>query len=407
MLLVAVLLVNLVPVNVYATPDATEDIVDNNDVTIEGINGFGNLLSEDLQQYRSRSAAVESAYAEGYTVTDLVIELNSATVTYESMEEVLLIVALYTEDGRQLLQSAETLVQPEESMVALTFEGEMPQYFYATAYMVDVYDLSPLCPAYETPMYTKEMQELLASTVDDYDADRVLNLDDDDTTNFAVYADATVVIEAVDGTNEVVSADDESASYVIENADEQITGLREGQVFVYPYTETELLIVKVKNISVSGTTVTITGDELEMEEVFSYVKIENEGDTSDMVVNEGTGDEDITYVGIANDSDVTYSSEKFGTFEDKIEKGISHEFNIQKTIAGKSDGASVSISGTIKMSFDVEFEYYISLKKQFMNFKADIGSGINIGADGSVTGVVLEFPDIAFTVAGVSIGFEP
>ena len=69
---------------------------------------------------------------------------------------------------------------------------------------MDTYDLSPLCAAYDTPMYTREMQELLESTVDDYDSDRVLNLDEDETTNFAVYADDTIVIEGGTDVNTVI-----------------------------------------------------------------------------------------------------------------------------------------------------------------------------------------------------------
>ena len=32
----------------------------------------------------------------------------------------------------------------------------------------------PLCVDYDTPMYTQEMQELMASTIHDYDPEKVL-----------------------------------------------------------------------------------------------------------------------------------------------------------------------------------------------------------------------------------------
>ena len=159
-LLVVVCVINLVPIEVFAEPDTNESAIDSGDVNIEGTNSFGNLLSEELTEYQLDN---EENYQEGYTITDLVIEDSSATINYDSMEEALLVVALYTEDGLQILQSSETLIQPEESTAVVNFEGEMPEYFLASAYMVDTYDFSPLCTAYETPMYTKEMQELLAS----------------------------------------------------------------------------------------------------------------------------------------------------------------------------------------------------------------------------------------------------
>ena len=92
-------------------------------------------------------------------------------------------------------------------------------------------------------MYTRDMQELLASTVDDYDPDRVLNLDSDKTTNFAVYGEDTIVIDYVPGVNTVSAIDDESRTYVINNADDQIKALQPGDVLAYPFAVNDILIV--------------------------------------------------------------------------------------------------------------------------------------------------------------------
>ena len=70
-------------------------------------------------------------------------------------------------------------------------------------------------------------------------------------------AENTIVIEAQAGVNNVASVDDENFTYVIENADESITSLVEGDVFVYLYGKNEILIVKVASIQVNGNTVTI------------------------------------------------------------------------------------------------------------------------------------------------------
>jgi hypothetical protein len=43
-------------------------------------------------------------------------------------------------------------------------------------------------------------------------------MDEDETTNFAVYAETTKIIEYVESVNTVVSVNDETATYVIENA---------------------------------------------------------------------------------------------------------------------------------------------------------------------------------------------
>ena len=260
LLVLGIILGVLVPAAQAAPVEETAS-VDTDNVTIEGTNGFGNLLSQEITENQAESKAEEADYPGGYTVTNLEIEGNTATVTYDTMEEATLVVALYTEDGMQMLTSTTATVSPDATEAELIFEGNMPEYFMASAYLLDQYDYSPLCASYDTPMYTREMQELLASTVDDYAPEKVLNLDEDETTNFAVYADSTIVIEPVKGKNTVESIDDENAVYVIKNADAQITSLTEGSVFVYPYAENEILIIKVASISLDGTTATITGAE--------------------------------------------------------------------------------------------------------------------------------------------------
>lgn len=404
--LVLALMIGAMPTSVLAAEDPAVDnsvaSVDNGNLTIEGSNGFGNLLSEEITE--QQEAASEGASC-GYTVTALEIEGNVATVTYDSLEEATLVVALYTEDGLQMLLSGTTTVLPEEITATVTLEGDMPQYFLASAYLLDSYDMSPLCPSYDTPLYTKEMQELLASTVDDYDADRVLNLDGDNTTNFAVYAEDTIVIEPVDGVNTVVSVDDDTLTYVIKNADSAITGLKVGDVFAYPYEDGEILIVKVDAITADGTTATITGEELGMEEVFTQVKIEAMGTNEILTVDESTGDEGITYRGMMEtEPAVTPSlrSARSAANEGDMTGKLSLGFGIDKEIG------SNKFEGSLKLDISVKFSYYISTTRQYVEFSADVNTAVAIEVSGKVSFPVCKLPSMGFSpVPGVYIGFEP
>ncbi len=57
---------------------------------------------------------------------------------------------------------------------------EMPQYFLVKAFLVDE-TMAPLCSVYQSELYTKEMQEFLTKTTDDFEQNNVLNLDEDKT----------------------------------------------------------------------------------------------------------------------------------------------------------------------------------------------------------------------------------
>ena len=283
LLLVLGILLGVLAPGVQATPSEETAMVDTDAVTIEGTNGFGNLLSHEIAESQEEAEVADTEYSDGYTVTDLVIEGSTAKVTYDTMEEAMLVVALYTEDGMQLINSAKTAVTPDSTEATINFEGDMPEFFMASAYLLDTYDFSPLCAAYDTPIYTREMQELLNSTVDDYDPDRVLNLDEDETTNFAVYTEDVIRVDEAEGVNQITTCDEDRLLYVIENADETFTALQPGDVVSYSYGEGELLLAKVASITVSGTTVTIIGDSgMELEDVFDYIKLDILADNSDL-----------------------------------------------------------------------------------------------------------------------------
>jgi len=399
--LLLALLVGIVPTTVLATESTAS--VQTGQTTIEGTNSFGSLLSEDIKNQQNEDAENQSG---GYNVNGLTIENGIAKIEYSTLEKAVLVVALYSEDGVQLLLSGNTIVDPEGTEAFVELEGEIPDYFMATAYLLDTYDYSPLCTSYDTPMYTKEMQELLASTTDDYDADKILNLDADKTTNFAVYADTTIVLEYIEGVNTVVMADDETATYVIENADDNITKLKAGDILAYAYGENQILIVKISSINVAGTTVTINGADVEMEEVFSHVKLETTGDASDVTVDESTAEDGVIYEGLSSEGPQTYSLRAV-----EGESGWKHYLNfklVDKKLKDETENldVSVSISGSLGISIDVKFSYYVSTDRQFIEFKADAGVKASISISGKIKSK-LPLPEFKLTAYGVSIGFEP
>ena len=416
MLMLLAIVFTMVPVQAFATQDGTQSSMDMGDVSVQGTNGFGTLLSQEIDQSQAEADAEAEEYEPGYSVTDLVIEDRTAFVTYASMEDALLVVALYTEDGMQLLTSATTQVTAEDTEAVLEFGDDMPEYFEASAYLLDTYDYSPLCASYDTPMYTREMQELLESTVDDYDPELVLNLDDDKTTNFAVYADSTILIEGDSQTNIVSDIDEENRTYVIQNADEQITELQEGDVIVYPYASNEILIVKLDSIRIIGQNATIKGTEVDISEVFSHVKIESTGTTSDVTVDApveaaSIADGSLTDIDFDKIDAVTYNgisdSMQPYAFEENIGGSQHHSFSVFKRFEDEAADSSVEIKGTLDLGFDIGFTFYISWARQYVTFTVDTAITFSIGVSGKIEA---SMPIRGLTyqpIPSVKIGFIP
>ena len=139
LILVFVLVVGVVP----SAKAAPETIVDTGDVAIEGTNGFGDLLAQEITENQQESETESKDYIGGYSITDLAIVNNVATVTYDSLEEAILVVALHTEDGMQLITSATVTVTSDATEAVVTFESEMPEYFLASAYLMDRMTIRP------------------------------------------------------------------------------------------------------------------------------------------------------------------------------------------------------------------------------------------------------------------------
>lgn len=238
-----------------------------NTVSVTGKNSFGTMLADELSE-----EVLEQQENNGYNVFSVEMQDDVAVVELESVEDSVLVVGIYNEAGTEMLTSGNVEVMAGETTAIVEFEAEsIPQYFYIRAYLIEAFTYRPLCTVYESPMYTQEMQEFLSKTTADFDEERVLNLDEDETNNFAVFSEETILLSGDNGQNDVVEVDEKRNVYVIEDADSVATSLQSGDILAYSYQENEVLIVKVASIEVNGTTVTITGADTSMNEVFDYV----------------------------------------------------------------------------------------------------------------------------------------
>ncbi len=269
------------------------------ELMVRGTDSFGSMFAQEFS-----GVAAEQAENNGCNVFSIDMSGNQASVSFETTQDATLVVAVYDENGNQMLASGKKNVTNTETETTVTINsGTIPQYYLVRGYLIETETLRPICTVYESSMYTQEMQEFLAKTTDDFDEEKVLNLDDDDTNNFAVYGDDTIIIPSDTEKNIVVSADDSTNTYVIKNADTDMTSLEEGDIFSYEYADGQFIITKVASIDVNGTTVTITGDDIEMEDVFSYVKIDASDDLANATIDPSACGDGVTYEGLSEETE--------------------------------------------------------------------------------------------------------
>ncbi len=396
-LLVLCIVCSVFSVTAFAESDsaAGEQGVQTNigeDMNIKGTNSFGSLVTSELEQ-----KADSQEENKGFNIFSVEVTGKTAAAEFEALQDSTLVVAIYDESGVEMLASGKAEVTKEDTTAEVTIDIEtMPKYFYLRAFLVDEEVYRPLCNAYESPNYTQEMQEFFAKTTDDFESDKVLNLDSDKTNNFAVYDDETKIIEQNGNKNQVASVDDEGQKYVIENADSSITSLKTGDIFSYNYGDDKLLIVKVKSISVSGTTATIYGDEVELEEVFDYVKMDETGDLSNAEVDPSTCDEGVTYEGIDDEEASPKNLSPVGAdIEGSIGTSISLEFK-------------GSIQGKFKLGVEAKTKVYVTLQYQYVEFSIKYSAKLSFAIKAKFAEKKFKITTIGISpVPGIYIEFTP
>ena len=385
-LLSVVLIIGVIPLGLITTSaEETDNLsVSSTDISLSGTNSVGNMLAAELEE---AAAQTEGSGNVIYSVEIDEFDKNTAYIELSTAVSCTLFVGIYTEDKLTLLSSGSVEVTPEEEYTEITLSGGVPEYFYIKAFLVDAEDYSPLSAVYNSPMYTKEMQEFLSKTTADFAEDKVVNFDEDTTNNFAVLSDSVLTLGENSETNKITSADTASDTYIIENIDDSVRSLKAGDTFSGVFNG-ENIIVKIGEIAIDGTTATILGADAELDEVFDYVKLDSMTGITEDTVDPNSCGEGVTFEG--------YESEVSGYAMDvggKRELSAKFVFEYPPdddlpSDDNKNDGptieASFNITGSINLTLAFSAKLYISTNYKYVELKLDYEIGGNISVTGEL-----------------------
>ena len=219
-------------------------------------------------------------FSAGNRITNITMNGRTAIVTYAAETDAELVVGIYADDTEEELIASGTVgaAKTTDGTAKIEIVGTIPENYVIKGYLFAKEEHVPLCEPFKSSFYTQEIADIKNATVKEFPEDRVLNLDEDDKTNFAVVKQGVTLVKAENGMNKVTQQDEESLTYTIANAGEEIRNLRVGDVLVLDELNENPLILRVNSLSVSGGAVTLIGDDtLRLEDVFSALKIEKAG----------------------------------------------------------------------------------------------------------------------------------
>lgn len=335
------------------TQNSAETVSEQSDVTITGTDSVSNMVAKEA------TAQQEEQQGKKASISGLNFNGNQAEAEFYTTEAADLVVAVYDEQQVQMLGSGKVIVAAGDTTATVTVNATMPKYFIASAYLLQKDTHKPLCDLYTTQLYTKEIQEVKNSTIDDYKEENVLELDSSDRdNNFAVYNDETVVADESSKSNQVIANDD--GTYTVKKADASFNDLKKGDTFSYKYDDGSVLLVKVANISVKGTTVTIKEDaNTDLTDFFDYLKIETDGSQpGDMVVDESEMDDGVSLVQEMSDAPAATADQGDGEFEQSV------TYNVNKKLK-----TGAKLESSLNLKFKESLKYYIAIQRQYFSFE--------------------------------------
>ncbi len=322
----------------------------NDDISFESTSSMGDILSAKAEaMYGSKEEN------NGCIVSSVEMAGKTAHVTFDTPQECDLLVAVYDNEGKQMLGSGTISVLPAQSSadVELTIL-EMPKYFFIRAYLVETGTHIPLSRVYENPNYTSEMAAFFEVTADDFEPERVVNFDSSNETNFAVYDEDTVRVPAAAGENIIDGSDEDIL--IISSPSSEMKNIAEGNIVSIDGADGQPCIFKAEKVERKDGKLFITQGGFSVDEVFDFVKLESdsaeEGIEPDYSV-EGLPDSYFIKTEDSSSSDETnntVSAEQLyadPSFEFELDGGVNRDEPREITLSGKV-GVTAKLSKSIE-----------------------------------------------------------
>ena len=386
-------------------------------VSAEGTNQIGDILSSELN-----SSLAEQSEDQPYNIISVDMDNNTAKVEYEAEKDCTLIVGIYSEDESRLIASGNAELSCEKETIEIDINSsDFPKYYCLKAYMIDTETLRPLSDVYESSLYTEDMQRLSNQTINDFDEDRALNLDDDINTNFVVIKESVTMFESNSAI--LANADDEKLVYTFESPDEKMTSLSVGDIFTYKG-EDDLLVIKIADKKQSDGKITFYGEDISPEEVFECVKIDYSSDSAEFDTEEDEENQSKTQN--ENDSSMrpapkpapfngqkTASKQLKYIFVDVNEETKSDVLNGEEDNDDEDDDNNeenkknkrvvenkIGISGSISFTVKADVKWLMAFTHQYLEFELSYAAKFELKYSNSIT-AELKLPSIEIINAGV------
>ena len=400
-LLTAVMLLSVAPMSVFAKGNEP-DVENGTQAEIKQTNSLSKMLAEatDMSQ-----VAMDSPYY----ISEMTFDGKIANVRYYNEQDCWLAVAVYDESTGQMIDSAVELVEAESVTADITMNFDLPEHFLAKAFLLDENNAA-LCKELVCRTYTTEYEKIASLTVNDFDEDKVVNLDEDEDNNFVVLSNNVISINGTSKVNVLSSSDVENNTYTLTNIDDTVRNLKVGDSFYLDNGDLDnFLAVKIKSITIKGSSAIIVAENTEADDLYECIKIDSVASAGQAAYSSETAEEAVEYEG-----EVDYATEEApittsSADTDFVDFSLSHKFKIkEKEYKNKSGKVEGKFSGGVTFSAKIGFSANFSGDYKDVSFTIDPSIKIEIKVTGKIDILEISLGSLGCRpVPPVVIGIEP
>lgn len=400
-LLTAVMLLSVAPMSVFAKGNEP-DVENGTQAEIKQTNSLSKMLAEatDMSQ-----VAMDSPYY----ISEMTFDGKIANVRYYNEQDCLLAVAVYDESTGQMLDSAVELVEAESVTADITMNFDLPEHFLAKAFLLDENNAA-LCKELVCRTYTTEYEKIASLTVNDFDEDKVVNLDEDEDNNFVVLSDNVISINGTSKVNVLSSSDVENNTYTLTNIDDTVRNLKVGDSFYLDNGDLDnFLAIKIKSITIKGSSAIIVAENTEADDLYECIKIDSVASAGQAAYSSETADEAVEYEGEVDYATEEASITTSSADTDFVDFSLSHKFKIkEKEYKNKSGKVEGKFSGGVTFSAKIGFSANFSGDYKDVSFTIDPSIKIEIKVTGKIDILEISLGSLdCRPVPPVVIGIEP
>lgn len=337
-----------------------------------------------------------------YSITDVGASAGTHQVNAEvsTMEDCYLEIVVYEDnkDSAIVLDSKRVSVEGDSDMatIEVSMPKELPRYFGIVARLVDSRG-NLLCDPYSLIKFTKMYEEFESKTEEDFNEDKVIDLDDTEGENFAVVKDSVTKITTKDkDTNDLISVSGNTYTFI--NADSILKNLQvSAKIAVVSEDGRDLYVIEIASITIGSdgvVTIMSTDDTPPIEAFFDHINIsvmEYVDNPEELVgmsistVGEDYAPPDVMRSAAFSDDYTVLSA----TRAPNLSKGYTYEKDLNKVYGSGGSNLELNALVGLRVYITADIDYSVDWKWGFIPVGLVIYAKLGVGVESEIDAVAV------------------